>query len=389
MTRREVEVEVERRAGGIRAAADLAALARDCVSANAPRVVLHLRLAEIGHWRHRPFHQRQVRDALEPVLATARTRRFDLPNGDIMVVAPPPALGLEVARQTLQRVLDTAAERALRMLRLPEAAAELLGIITDSLGLEPGEPPPAAPAARLPITSLHVASAERALANADLESVTLAQGVCRIDPDGAPVQLLWEDRRISWPALADLVLPGVDIAASAALQRRLARLAEQRMLAEIGRPSAQMGWRPLGLPLTPATVTAAGFLRFDASLAAGRRKEVTVAFRPSDLLADPPAFDAARRFARERGFLVALDDSPIDLLAALPPARLGLDLVRLRWTPALPAVPAAALAPLADWPAGAEGVVLVGVDRPAAVAWGWEVGIRLFQGPLVERRRGA
>jgi hypothetical protein len=34
-----------------------------------------------------------------------------------------------------------------------------------------------------------------------------------------------------------------------------------------------------------------------------------------------------------------------------------------------------------------ERLVLTGVDRPAAVAWGWEVGFRLFQGPLVERRR--
>jgi hypothetical protein len=32
--------------------------------------------------------------------------------------------------------------------------------------------------------------------------------------------------------------------------------------------------------------------------------------------------------------------------------------------------------------------VLAGADRPAAIGWGWEAGIRLFQGPLVERYRG-
>jgi hypothetical protein len=37
--------------------------------------------------------------------------------------------------------------------------------------------------------------------------------------------------------------------------------------------------------------------------------------------------------------------------------------------------------------AAADRVVLTNVDRPAAIAWGWEAGIRLFQGPLIERRR--
>ena len=41
-------------------------------------------------------------------------------------------------------------------------------------------------------------------------------------------------------------------------------------------------------------------------------------------------------------------------------------------------------------PTRPEAVVLAGVDRPAAIAWGWEMGITLFQGRLIEsRRRGA
>ena len=37
----------------------------------------------------------------------------------------------------------------------------------------------------------------------------------------------------------------------------------------------------------------------------------------------------------------------------------------------------------------AEQVVLAGADRPAAIAWGWEAGIRLFQGRLIESQRPA
>uniref|UniRef100_UPI001F364CBB hypothetical protein n=1 Tax=Falsiroseomonas oryziterrae TaxID=2911368 RepID=UPI001F364CBB len=82
---------------------------------------------------------------------------------------------------------------------------------------------------------------------------------------------------------------------------------------------------------------------------------------------------------------LALDDAPAELLALLPPERLGLDILRLRWTPDLPAQRPAALDRLLATAPGR--VVLTGVDRSAAIAWGWECGIRLFQGPLVERRR--
>lgn len=369
----------------LRAVAELAALVRESVAANAVREVLHLHVAPLGPAMRRPQHQRLLRTAMEPALAAARTRVFELPNGDIVAVAPPPALALQAARQELARLLDGAAEVAVRVMRLPEEAAQLLAAAAESIGLETASPE-APPAATLPgMTTGDLAALERSLAQADLDPVTLTQGVCRLDPDGAAVDLVWEDRRIAWPALADLVLRGVDIGMHAALQRRLARLAEQRMLAELSRPAAQAGGRPTGLPLSPGTLTAPGFARFDEALPAGRRREITIAFRTADLLADPAGFTAARDLARGRGYRLALDDAPAESLSLLPPPLLGLEVIRLRWAPNLPMVVPSALAALL--PEAAERLVLVGVDRPAAIAWGWEVGIRQFQGPLVERRR--
>jgi hypothetical protein len=377
------------RPAAIRAAADLAALVRESVAANATRDVLHLRMAGLTPAMRRPHHQRLLRDALAPALAGARTRIFDLPNGDVVAVAPPPAIALENARAALARTLDAAARDAVRSMKLPDAAAQLLAAASESLGLDPAPATAEAGPKGPPVTTAQVAGAEAALARADLDPVTLRQAVCRMDPDGAAAQLVWEDRRIDWPALAALVMEGSDTDASTALRRRLARLAEQRMLAEIGRPAAQVAWRPVGLPLTPATLATPAFERFDAGLPAGRRKEITIAFRPADLLADPAGFAQARDLARGRGYGLALDDATAAALAVMPMARLGLGLLRLRWTPDLPrAVPPALSAFLAAGTAP-ETVVLTGVDRPAAIAWGWEAGIRLFQGSLVERRRRA
>ncbi len=380
-------LESDRRPSTIRAAAELAAFVRETVAANAARDVLHLRMAGLSPAMRRPHHQRMLRDALGPALSGARTRVFDLPNGDVVAVAPPPALALESTRHALARTLDAAAQDAVRSLRLPEAAAQLLAAASESLGLDPAPEEPETGEPRPPVTSAQVAAAEKALARADLEPVTACQTVCRMDPDGAPAEPLWEDRRIAWPALSALVLGGGDTGACSALRRRLARLAEARMLAEIGRPAAQVAWRPVGLPVTPATMATPAFDRFDAGLPAGRRKEITLGFRPADLLADPAGFIAARDMARPRGYPLALDDAPAGLLCALPMARLGLDLLRLRWSPELPMTVPNGLASFLREGRGPESVVLVGVDRPAAIAWGWEVGIRRFQGPLVEKRR--
>jgi hypothetical protein len=376
------DIEAGRRHGGIRAAAELATLVRESVAANAVREVLHLRLSALGPALRRPHHQRLLRDALEPVLAAARTRVFDLPNGDVVAISAPPGLVLEAARLALLRTLDSSATELVQGMRLPDGAALLLAVTADSLGLgpvcEPARPVPH----HGPLGSFDLDTAERALAQADLEAMTLAQGVCRLDPAGEPAEPLWEDRRIVWAAVAAAVLPGIDVGGAGALQRRLARLVELRMLTDVGRPAAQQAWRPVGLPVVPATLASPGFLRFDEALPSGRRRDIVLAFRPADLLADPAGFLEARDAARRRGYRLALDDAPAEVLALLPAERLELDVLRLRWAAALPA--AEGLPGLLSQP---DRGVLTGVDRPAAIAWGWEVGIRCFQGPLVERRQ--
>ena len=370
-----------------RAAVELASLVREAVAADAAREVLHLRFTALDPALRRPHHRRLLRDALVSALDATRARIFDLPNGDVVAVARPPAAALDGAEAALRGALDPGAAPAVRRLRLPDEAAQLLTTAAESLGMEPGEPalaalpPPPAP----PLGSAGLAVAEAALAAADLEAVTTTQTVCRLDPDDGTTQALWEDRRIAWPALAALVLPGRDLDAAPGLARRLARAAEARLLAELARPAAQMEWRPVGLPLAPATLEGAAFARFAEALPTGRCAEVTVALRPGDILADPGVPARLAPSLRARGFRVALDDASPAIFALLPPARLGVDLIRLRWSPGLPgAVPEGLAALLA---AAADRVVLAGVDRPAAIAWGWEAGLRLFQGPLVERRR--
>ena len=80
-----------------------------------------------------------------------------------------------------------------------------------------------------------------------------------------------------------------------------------------------------------------------------------------------------------RGWRVALDLAAPALLPGLPLVGLQVDLLRLRWSAALPGF-AAAL------PEDRAAVVLAGADRAAAIGWGWEAGITLFEGRLLRPR---
>jgi hypothetical protein len=380
--------EAGARRAGIRAAADLAALVRESVTADAVREVLHLRLGALAPALRRPHHRRLMREALDGALGAARAQVFDLPNGDIVAIARPPAPALAAAEAALAASLDAAAAHVVRRLRLPEGAAALLNAAAQSLGLEAAALPASTPAPEgSGFDTAELAAAERALATADLAPLTQGAAVCRLDPEGAPPAVIWEDRRIAWPALAATLLPGCDLAAAPALARRLERAAELRLLAELARPTLDAAWRRVGLTLAPATLAAPGFARFAEALPTGRRRDITIGLRPAALLAAPsePVLATLRR----GGFRLALDDTPPALLGLLAPllpgAPAGLDLLRLRWDPGLPAAMPEPLAALLG--TAPESVVLTGVDRAAAIAWGWEAGIRLFQGPLVEKRR--
>ncbi|MBR0662196.1 hypothetical protein GXW75_23285 [Roseomonas oryzicola] len=214
--------------------------------------------------------------------------------------------------------------------------------------------------------------------------------VCRLTPAGGAPDPLWEDRRIAAGDVAATLLPGCDLAAAPALARRFRRAIDRRLLAGLARADELRDIGPLCLALGIEAVTSAEFLRLDALWPAGLRGALTVAIAADDAVADPAGFAFARDFLAVRGHRAMLDAAGPAALLGLPPARAGLDRVRLRWSPGLPPLGSLGAEALrAVLPAAPDAVVLGGVDRPAAIAWGWEMGVTLFQGRLIESRRPA
>ncbi|MBL6457647.1 hypothetical protein JMJ55_20125 [Belnapia sp. T6] len=351
----------------------LAHYLREAVAAGLVREALHLRLSGLDAGLRRGHHRRLVREALEPLLRPTRGRVFELPNGDIIAVAPPEGRHLRGAEEELGILFAAEELRPFARRRLPEEAAALLAAVEESLS--PGTPAPAAEAERPPLSAGDLPAMERSLGQASLARFLVRRPVCRLAPEGGGPDTAWEEWELRWTELCAALLPGVDPALSPALSRRLRRLAERRLLAELGRPGDARRLGQEGFRLALETLAEPEFLRFDAALGPQGRGRMVLTLDAADALHDPAGFAFARDFCRLRGWRLALDLPPA-LLPALPPGGLGVDWLRLGWSPALPAL-AGAL------PADRGTVVLGGVDRAAAIGWGWEAGIRLFEGRLL------
>ncbi len=369
--------------GGV---AELAALVRASAATDSAREVVWLRFSALPPELHRPHHLRLLREAVAPRRGVA-SRLFHLPNGDLAVVAMPsrdPAAGAAaLARAALEGALDAdALARVMRPLRLPGEAAAVLAAAEDSMGLR-GAAAPDAPAAAALDPAL-LAQAERALEGADVWPLHARQTVCRLAPAGGAPEPVREDVRPLPDAVADRLLGGRAAAAAPALAARLADALSDRLLLSLARPDWLGAPAPLHLPVSVAGLTGAAFLRLDALLPRALKPLLTLGVAASGILDDPEGFRFARDLALARGYRLSLEVPGIAALRHLSPRRLGLDAVRLPFSADLAADPGPLPAVLRD---GAE-VVLAASDGSAAVAWGWENGITLFQGRAMQRRRG-
>lgn len=213
---------------------------------------------------------------------------------------------------------------------------------------------------------------ERQLAAADLARFARRKPIYRLD--GVHVRVAWEKRYLSISELTATLAPGRSAQADAWLFRRLTRVLDRRMLALLSAPHELRGAGPFSLNLNVSSMLSPEFLRFDAVLPGALRGRIVLEMQPADVVADPAAFAFACGFARARGYRLLLRDVTATLLPLLCLSRMGLDLVRLRWSPGLGRnAPALLQAGSTEW-------VLSQADDPDALQWGRDQGITLFQG---------
>ncbi len=366
----------------------LQGLVRDCATAGVARRVLLVRADLLPSRLTQPHHLRLARAALDPLITAERARMYDLPTGRLAVSwrGDVPALqqrSLAALAYLFADVLrggPAALQSLVRMFDLPEDGAALLAAAgldhsAESVNCRRQEASAVLAPPLLPLDAAALTAMERQLAAADMARFARRKPIGRLE--GGHVHLAWEKRYLSISELTAMLAPGRSAQADAWLFRRLTRVLDRRMLALLSAPRELRGAGPFSFNLNVGSLLSPEFLRFDAALPSALQRRIVLDLQPADVLADPAAFVFARDFARARGYRLQLRGVTATLLPLLRLHRMEMDFVQLRWSSDLIGIdPALLQAGSARW-------VMSRADEPAALQWGQDRGISLFQGHAV------
>lgn len=347
----------------------LLAVLEGCNNPGVTRCALLIRTPLLPPGLRRPHHLRLIRGALEPLRNLDRAGLYLLAD-DTMVACwrGPGGEDLRAAHETLDQLFADLPEYPVGLLDLPRDEAILRAAIAASLP----DLPAAAPATGQPLDPARLLALETALGQADIAPFIRRRPVC-FWPEGENPRLAWHQRCLSVRDLAATLAPGVDLRGDPWLFRRLTRSFDRRMLALLADPYELRDAGAFALDLNVSSIVETAFLRFDAALPSSLRGKVTLGLRPDDILGDPAGYAFARDFARARSYRLALRGVSAAWLHVFPPDLLGLDRLLVEAEPGAPPLP----------PGRADQTVLCRVADQAMLEWGWQQGIRLFEGPFI------
>ncbi len=365
-------------------AADLACLRKlisNCVALRVERKVLSVHLSVLGEEVERPDCLSEALAVLDALPGTEVPSRFRLPGGDCVLVWR--KLGEEQLRFLADALKDRLCpfaggdgEELVRLFRLPFDAQRLSRLLAGMPKTLPSPAEPPAATAPEPLDFPALAELERGLAAADIERFVRRRPVYRQVAGERPLRL-WERYQVGVAEVVAALAPSSG-AADDWLTRRLTRTLDRRLLAMLAAPGQRQSGTAFGLRLNVESLLSPEFLRFDAMLSPRKREQVIIEIDAWCVMAEMALFPFAQAFVRSRGYLLALGGLSAHSLNQFSLRTGGFDLAIVSWSVELAQSSAAGI--LAD----PDHLVLIGADNRAALAWGEEHGIVLFQGRAME-----
>jgi EAL domain-containing protein (putative c-di-GMP-specific phosphodiesterase class I) len=240
---------------------------------------------------------------------------------------------------------------------------------------------------RLPMDPAGLAELATVLARADLSNVLRRQPICAILPNQPP-KPLYRELYVSIADLREAVMPKREIASDPWLFQYLTQLLDKRVLVLLRKADDSTLAHSYSLNLNVATLLSPEFLAFDSNLRAGARGTIVIEIQKHDIFADLGAYLFARDFARERGYRICLDGLTRLTLPFIDRARLGLDLVKMFWTPDIAEGEGSERTQEfmeAIERIGKSSIILARCDTEDAITLGQKIGLRLFQGRAVDK----
>jgi hypothetical protein len=247
------------------------------------------------------------------------------------------------------------------------------------------------PAEKPPINPHKLGELIDTITSADLSNLMRRQPVYALLTDRPP-QPLFRELFISIGDLQKQVLPNFNILANRWLFQYLTETLDKRMLALLMRNDDADITHSFSVNLNVSTILSPEFLAFDASLKTGARGTIVIELQMVDIYADIGTYNFARDFARERGYRLCLDSMTELTVGHIDRARLGVDLVKLQWSPGFADERLAqAQQKLKDFvdQTGKSRVIMCHVDSEEAIRFGQTAGIAMYQGRFVDQQVAA
>ncbi|MDD9903652.1 MAG: hypothetical protein OXT06_08810 [Rhodospirillaceae bacterium] len=272
--------------------------------------------------------------------------------------------------ETVEQLYQEEQRRERRLAAAAEAAGEVESVTDERAALTPEQ----------------LGRLENFLERADLSSVLRRQHVCAVIGENAP-QSIFKELFISIGDLATTVLPDVNLTANRWLFQHLTQTLDLRMLRLLSRADDSDLFSSFSMNMNIDTLVGSDFIEFDKSLRTGSRGTIVIELQPIDVFADFNAFMFARDFAKEKGYRICLDGVGINFFEFIDRKKLGIDLVKVIWTPDLSnEANQARHEEMAKHISGMgkSRVILSRCDTPAAIRLGQNLGISMFQGRYID-----
>lgn len=229
---------------------------------------------------------------------------------------------------------------------------------------------------------------ESFLTRADLSNLMRRQPVCAVTPNNPMPQTVFRELYISIADLQQTVLPEFDISSNLWLFQHLTQTLDSRMLSMLIRNDDSSIASSFSINLNVQTILSPPFLNFDSSLKAVARGTVVIELQKIDIFGDMGAYMFARDFMRERGYRICLDGLNHLTLQFIDRDRLGLDLLKLTWSPDMADdMSGSRTAELKEHVdrCGRARIILCRCDSDEAIRFGQSLGITMYQGRYIDR----
>ncbi len=238
---------------------------------------------------------------------------------------------------------------------------------------------------RKPMGPNHLTKLEDALQHTDLFSLIRNQPVCAY-ANGMPPKVIFHEMFVSIAELEEALLPGIQLTANRWLFQYLTLTLDKRMLSHLERETQHLE-KAFSINLNIATVLSPEFHKFDQKISSNLRGRLVIEFQKMDVFSDMGAYMFARDYLHDRGYRVCLDGLTHLTLPYMDRDRLGLDLMKMYWSPELLSLQTTDTFTRLRENVGAGGptrVILTRCDNEDAIRLGQGLGINMFQGRAMD-----